>query len=75
MTEEQKNCEYCHCDVTDYGSNFADDDRPYKFKLVNIDEGLYRINAWGSLDEGDFDAISERIRFCPMCGRRLGKED
>lgn len=73
MTEEQKNCEYCHCDVNDYGRDFADDGEPSHFKIVN-DEGHYRVNAWGRLDEGDFDTITERIRFCPMCGRRLGKE-
>ena len=72
MTEEQKNCEYCHCENV-YGRDFADDDEPSHFKIVN-DEGHYRVNAWGRLDEGDFDTITERIRFCPMCGRRLGKE-
>ena len=75
MTEEQKNCEYCHCDVNDYdyGRDFADDDEPYKFKIEN-NGGFYRINAFGNAGDEEFDVVSDCIMFCPMCGRRLGKE-
>ena len=71
MTEEQKNCEYCRCDVNDYGRNFADNDEPSKFEIVDND-GYYRINAFGNVGDEEFDIVSECIRFCPMCGRRLG---
>lgn len=75
MTEEQKNCEYCNCAVFKYGSNFADDDEPSKFKIVNNGSGFYRINAFGKAGDEEFDIVTDCISFCPMCGRRLGTED
>lgn len=74
MTEEQKNCEYCHGVVNGYGMNFADHDEPCKFCVENY-EDYYRINVWGIIREESFDVVSDYINYCPMCGRRLGKED
>lgn len=71
MTEEQENCEYCHFDTL--GTDFSDTDR-VKFQLANFKSGRYYINVWRWTDDNDFDVDSEAINFCPMCGRKLGKD-
>lgn len=69
MTEEQKECEFCH--FNSRGSDFGED---CKFQLARFPHGYY-INAWIGLGGGDFDVTSDYIHYCPMCGRKLGKED
>ncbi len=73
MTEEQKNCEYCHFDRR--GADFADDDAGCHFQLAKVRGVGYYINVWGRIREEDFDVESEYIGYCPMCGRDLKEED
>ncbi len=70
LTEEQKNCPFCHFDSA--GDDFGDDGTA--FQIVRFSSG-YCINAWHGLGGEDFDVDSEYIHYCPMCGRKLGKED
>ena len=72
MTEEQKNCEYCHFDS--HGARLEDYDEPGFMQMKKTTEGYY-INAWSGECGERCDVESENINFCPMCGRRLGKED
>ena len=72
MTEEQKNCEYCHFDSR--GENFSDSDG-CRFEIARIPHRGYYINAWEGEGGEDFDVESGYIHYCPMCGRKLGKED
>ena len=66
MTEEQKDCEYCHGSE---GFDFGEDDAWFKVRRMN---GAYYIEAFRY--QGEDPLESERINFCPMCGRKLGKE-
>ncbi len=72
MTEERKDCGYCHFDSR--GLDFSDDD-DCKFQLVRFPSGRYYINAWSGLGGENFDVESGFINYCPMCGRKLGKGD
>lgn len=75
MTEEQKNCEYCH--FNSRGADFADngDSIGYcRFQLAKFPAGYY-INVWSGEGGEKFDVASETINYCPMCGRKLEKED
>lgn len=74
MTEEQKECEYCHFDSR--GADFADngDGICCKFQLAKFPSGYY-INAWSGEGGENFDVESEFIHYCPMCGRKLTKEN
>lgn len=73
MTEEQKECEYCHFDSR--GADFANSD-DCTFQLAKFTHGRYYVNAWsGDAWSGEnFDVDSEFINYCPMCGRKLNKE-
>ena len=72
MTEEQKDCEYCD----GYrGENFAEDGSGCKFQISRFTTGEYYINVWSGMGAEDFDVDSEIIHYCPMCGRKLGKEN
>lgn len=66
MTEEQKECRFCHFDCR--GQDFGEE---CMFQLARFPHGYY-INAWSGRD---FDVTSDYIHYCPMCGRKLGKED
>lgn len=75
MTEEQKDCEYCH--FNSRGADFADNGDSIgncRFQLAKFPAGYY-INVWSWDGWEKFDVDSEFINYCPMCGRKLGKED
>lgn len=60
MTEEQKNCPYCH---------------PYKERIIEGDNGFCCVTkdaeliAFNNADEAG--AVTIKIKLCPMCGRKL----
>ncbi len=67
-------CPYCNdgnIASLSHGDNFGDDGTA--FQVVRFSSG-YCINAWHGLGGEDFDVDSEYIHYCPMCGRKLGKE-
>lgn len=73
MTEEQKNCEYCNIKpgVYNSGGNFGNKTAWFQIRKQN---DICRIGAWCSDDGNVLDMESVTIRYCPMCGRKLGKE-
>ena len=74
MTEEQKDCEYCNFD--NYrGEDFAEEGLGCKFQISRFTTGEYYINVWSGLGGSTFDADSDVIHYCPMCGRTLNKEN
>ncbi len=72
MTEEQKNCEYCHFDSL--GARLEAEDEPGFMQMEKNSEGYY-INAWSGECGERFDVESEYIGYCPMCGRNLKEEN
>ena len=77
MTEEQKECEYCHFDSrgADFADDYADDGDTCYFQLDKFPGERDYINVWSGEGGEKFDVESEFINYCPMCGRKLGKED
>ncbi len=73
MTEEQKTCKYCHFE--NHGANFAEDDDTCHFQLESHPGERYYIAVWRGFCGEDFDVGSDFIHYCPMCGRKLGKEE
>lgn len=80
MTEEQKTCTYCHDfkehdeytpDLLHGGEDFGDGETYFK---VYASAGFHYIGVVHNEGERSFDADSEAINFCPMCGRKLGKD-
>lgn len=67
LTEKQKDCEYCH---DSEGLDFGEDDAWFKVRRMN---GTCYIEAFRY--QGEDPLESEQIHFCPMCGRKLGKEN
>lgn len=66
MTEEQKNCPYCHFEVDGEGKVIDDDrDSTDRFNLCKDQDGTFRIECYAD--------HSSKINFCPMCGRKLEK--
>lgn len=74
MTEEQKECEYCNFDKY-HGEDFAEEGVGSKVQINRLSTGEYYINLWRGMGGEDFDVDSEIIHYCPMCGRKLGKEN
>lgn len=61
LTEQQKNCKWCHP-----GSNIKS-----RYGLDPWNQGTLRLNEVA--DEGQATVID--IRYCPMCGRKLGSDN
>ncbi|MFT8725404.1 hypothetical protein [Liquorilactobacillus nagelii] len=72
-TQEQLDCPYCHDPFLDL-SGVADDELDTGGdSYCSIDENGNMI--YGSFSEGyDVSCNEMPIKFCPMCGRKLGDE-
>lgn len=66
MTEEQKNCPYCH-DFDGHGPDLFKCDSDYESASIYLEDNTITFdNSDGSRMSGAF-----KINFCPMCGRKL----
>jgi hypothetical protein len=71
-------CPYCKDgDIASLsrGDNFAEEGMGCAFQIDRSTEGEYYINVWSGLGGENFDVDSDVIHYCPMCGRKLGKEN
>ena len=63
MTKEQENCLFCH---------------PYKEYLIEADNGFCCVTKNGEFitysHSDEAQAVKIKIKFCPMCGRKLDDE-
>lgn len=90
LTEEQKNCPYCHVGSDIAGANnfHVWDDGELEFNMVANDPNVQVFyDTWGDIafDPGHHlltswgdgsDPLIIDIAYCPMCGRPLkGKEE
>lgn len=66
MTEDQKNCPYCH-DFDGHGPDLFKCDRDYETASIDLEDNTITFdNSDGSRMSGAF-----KIKLCPMCGRKL----
>lgn len=70
LTKEQKDCKYCHFDVYS-GQDFSNADDNCRVKIESFDGRNYSIKVYGGCSGGMFNVGSDRINYCPMCGRKL----
>ena len=73
LTEQQKNCPYCRSKRTDDNLEiYQSEDNGYL--SINSD-GDVEIDEGNLVMEENFYLYQEKLfKFCPMCGRPLGKE-
>lgn len=73
LTKEQKTCGYCNIKPGVHsGRNFGDKTAWFQIRQQN---DICHIGAWCSDDGKVLDMESVTISYCPMCGRKLGKEN
>ena len=62
--KKQNKCPYCHFEVDGEGKVIDDDrDSTDRFNLCKDQDGTFRIECYAD--------HSSKIKFCPMCGRKL----
>lgn len=66
MTEEQKNCPYCH-NLDGHGTDLFECDNKNADASIELDENVISFdNSDGHYTYGTF-----KINYCPICGRML----
>lgn len=65
-TKEQQNCPYCHglADLNDTANS------DFQINIDTVENELDATYDWGNGN----DYCNFQIKFCPMCGRKLGDE-
>lgn len=74
----KKKCDYCQNDVQNVGLFYLENDHADDtyFDQISVGiEGEKQVLNQDTDMESYFDADYIRIRFCPMCGRKLESED
>ena len=67
LTEEQKNCPYCH-NLDGHGTNLFECNNRNADASIELDENAISFdNSDGHYTYGMF-----KINYCPICGRKLG---
>lgn len=72
LTNKQKKCSYCNFPADCRGWDFGKDDN--WFQVCHSDNGFH-IEACGGNRDDVVKMYSVDIDYCPMCGRKLEKEN
>lgn len=69
-------CEFCNINDNSYGNDFSEDEY-VEFKLYRVknDYYIYNYSAYSDPTSDWFETFSEKINYCPKCGRKLDENE
>ncbi len=69
-------CKFCNISDNRYGKDFSEDEY-VEFKLYRVknDYYIYNYSAYSDPTSDWFETFSEKINYCPKCGRKLAENE